>query len=118
MSIPEKTTVLVVGGGPGGSYTAAVLAREGIDTVLLESDSMPRYHVGESMLPSIRHYLRFIELDTVFDKYGFTRKVSHLWPRCRSGYEIVSLLLPSNFYHFPREHRGLNVSSRLVRLSR
>ncbi|KAL9598782.1 MAG: hypothetical protein Q9219_004280 [cf. Caloplaca sp. 3 TL-2023] len=31
MSVPEKCTVLVVGGGPGGSYTAAALAREDTD---------------------------------------------------------------------------------------
>jgi flavin-dependent dehydrogenase len=43
MSIPENCTVLVVGGGPGGSYTASVLAREGIDTVLLEAEKFPRY---------------------------------------------------------------------------
>jgi NADPH-dependent 2,4-dienoyl-CoA reductase/sulfur reductase-like enzyme len=42
MSIPENCTVLVIGGGPGGSYTAAVLAREGIDVVLLEADKFPR----------------------------------------------------------------------------
>lgn len=76
MLIPEKCTVLVVGGGPGGSYTAAVLAREGIDTVLLEADKFPRYHVGESMLPSLRHYLRFVDLDSAFDKHGFNKKVS------------------------------------------
>ena len=42
MSIPVKCTVLVVGGGPGGSYVASVLAREGVDTVLLEADVFPR----------------------------------------------------------------------------
>ncbi|KAK6078946.1 hypothetical protein SCUP234_05872 [Seiridium cupressi] len=75
MAIPEECTVLVVGGGPGGSYAATVLAREGIDTVLLEAERMPRYHVGETMLPTIRHYLRFIDLEPEFDKHGFTKSV-------------------------------------------
>lgn len=75
MSIPSNCTVLVVGGGPGGSYAASVLSREGIDTVLLESEKMPRYHVGETTLPTIRHYLRFIDLESEFDKYGFTQAV-------------------------------------------
>jgi flavine halogenase len=42
MSIPEYTEVLVVGGGPAGSYAASALAREGIDTVVLEGDKFPR----------------------------------------------------------------------------
>lgn len=42
VSIPEECTVLVIGGGPAGSYTASVLAREGIDTVLLEAEAFPR----------------------------------------------------------------------------
>ena len=43
MAVPSECTVLVIGGGPGGSYTAAALAREGISTVLLEADVFPRY---------------------------------------------------------------------------
>ncbi|KAH8110866.1 FAD/NAD-binding domain-containing protein [Phellopilus nigrolimitatus] len=73
--VPAQCTVLVIGGGPGGSYTAAALAREGVDVVLLEADVFPRYHVGESMLASMRHLLRFIGLDATFDNYGFTKKV-------------------------------------------
>ncbi|KZF25346.1 FAD/NAD(P)-binding domain-containing protein [Xylona heveae TC161] len=74
MSIPQETSVLVVGGGPAGSYAASVLAREGISTVLLEADVFPRYHIGESMLPSMRHFLRFIDLDETFVNHGFVQK--------------------------------------------
>ena len=34
-----------------------------------------RYHVGESMLPSMRHFLRFIDLDDTFLNHGFRVKV-------------------------------------------
>ncbi|KAH6624379.1 putative flavin-dependent halogenase/O-methyltransferase bifunctional protein [Chaetomium sp. MPI-SDFR-AT-0129] len=74
MSIPKSCTVLVAGGGPGGSFAAAALAREGIDVVILESDKHPRYHIGESMLPSMRHFLRFIDCDDKFNAHGFVKK--------------------------------------------
>ncbi|KAI2870978.1 hypothetical protein CBS115988_8925 [Aspergillus niger] len=74
MEIPHKATVLVIGGGPGGSYTASALAREGIDIVLLEADVFPRYHIGESLVASMRPFLRFIDLDETFVNYGFVRK--------------------------------------------
>jgi 2-polyprenyl-6-methoxyphenol hydroxylase-like FAD-dependent oxidoreductase len=94
-TIPQQCDVLVIGGGPGGAYTACALAREGVDTVLLEAEVFPRlvaphpcvdpgkdlieylfrYHIGESMLPSMRHFLRFIDLDSTFDGYGFKHKV-------------------------------------------
>ncbi|KAL0952401.1 hypothetical protein HGRIS_006677 [Hohenbuehelia grisea] len=73
-AVPTKATVLVIGGGPGGSYSAAVLAREGVDVVLLEADKFPRYHVGESQLASLRHFLRFIDLEKEFEAFGFQRK--------------------------------------------
>jgi flavin-dependent dehydrogenase len=75
MSVPRQTSVLIVGGGPAGSYAASVLAREGVDVVLLEADKFPRYHIGESMLASVRFFLRFIDLEETFDRYGFEKKV-------------------------------------------
>ncbi|KAL3436854.1 hypothetical protein BDV09DRAFT_183811 [Aspergillus tetrazonus] len=74
MDIPTECTVLVVGGGPGGSYAASVLAREGISTVLLEADTLPRYHIGESLLPSMREFLQFIDAYDKFEAHGFRHK--------------------------------------------
>lgn len=55
MSIPTKATALVIGGGPGGSYAASALAREGIDTVLLEADVFPRLESVVLLHMVIRH---------------------------------------------------------------
>ncbi|KZS96642.1 FAD/NAD(P)-binding domain-containing protein [Sistotremastrum niveocremeum HHB9708] len=73
-TIPAHAKVLVIGGGPGGSYSACALAREGIDVVLLEGSSFPRYHIGESMLPSVRPFLRFIKCEEKVVKHGFQNK--------------------------------------------
>ncbi|KAL8984872.1 MAG: hypothetical protein Q9205_001285 [Flavoplaca limonia] len=74
MNVPTKCKVLVIGGGPAGSYASSALAREGIDVVLLEADKFPRYHVGESMLPSMRHFLKFIGAYEKWDAHGFNVK--------------------------------------------
>jgi flavin-dependent dehydrogenase len=42
---------VVVGGGPGGSITATILADAGYHVALIERAQFPRYRVGESMIP-------------------------------------------------------------------
>jgi flavin-dependent dehydrogenase len=43
--------VIVIGGGPGGSTTSALLAEQGHKVLLLEREPFPRYHIGESLIP-------------------------------------------------------------------
>lgn len=43
--------VVVIGGGPAGCTAAALLAEVGRTTLLVERESMPRFHVGESLMP-------------------------------------------------------------------
>ena len=46
-----QVDVLIIGGGPAGSTAATFLARKGWKVLLLEKDSHPRFHIGESLLP-------------------------------------------------------------------
>jgi flavin-dependent dehydrogenase len=51
--IPSATEYdcIVIGGGPSGSTTAALVADAGFKTLLLERDVEPRRKVGESLMP-------------------------------------------------------------------
>ncbi len=47
-----RCDVVVIGGGPGGSTAASLLAEKGYRVVLLEKAHHPRFHIGESLLPA------------------------------------------------------------------
>ena len=70
---PRSCDVFVVGGGPGGSTAAAVLAREGFSVVLAEREPFPRLHVGESLLPA--NVLLFERLGCTTPRSGEERKM-------------------------------------------
>lgn len=42
---------------------------------LCRSDAIHRCHVGESLIPSVRHYLRFIGAEKKLVEFGFQHKV-------------------------------------------
>ena len=46
-----ETDVVVVGGGPGGSTLATLVATRGHRVILLEKEEFPRWQIGESLLP-------------------------------------------------------------------
>lgn len=51
MTPPQDFDTIIVGGGPGGSTAGALLARAGQKVLVLEKETFPRFHVGESLLP-------------------------------------------------------------------
>jgi len=72
----KQYDVIVIGGGPGGSTAASVLASKGRSVVLLEREKFPRYHIGESLLPYAYFTLeRLGVLDKMKDSH-FTKKYS------------------------------------------
>lgn len=56
--------VIVVGAGPGGSAAAAIAARGGLRTLLLEREAAPVFKIGESLMP---------DTHGVFEKMGALR---------------------------------------------
>src|SRR5438128_2145395 len=58
-----KTPVAIVGGGPGGATSALFLARAGISSVIIEQQTFPRYHIGESMSGESGAILRRLGLE-------------------------------------------------------
>jgi flavin-dependent dehydrogenase len=50
MAMTEFDTI-VVGAGPAGCTASTVLAQKGRRVLLLEKEKMPRYHIGESLMP-------------------------------------------------------------------
>ncbi len=72
--------VLVIGGGPGGSTVAALLAERGRDVVVVEKARHPRFHIGESLLPANV---------VLFDQLGVRDEVERIGMR-KWGVEFVS----------------------------
>jgi flavin-dependent dehydrogenase len=72
--VEQSTQVLVIGGGPGGSIVAGLLAREGIEVTLLEKQHFPRYHIGESLLPSCLPILELLGVREKVEARGFQKK--------------------------------------------
>src|SRR5213082_236259 len=58
-----KTDVLIIGGGPGGATAAMLLIREGIKPIVLEQETFPRFHIGESMTGEAAQLLRRLGLE-------------------------------------------------------
>jgi len=69
MARDRSVDVLILGGGPAGSTAGALLAGAGIETVIVEGERFPRFHVGESLLP---HNL------PIFDRLGVQETVRSL----------------------------------------
>ncbi|MDX2089603.1 MAG: NAD(P)/FAD-dependent oxidoreductase [Kofleriaceae bacterium] len=55
--------VIVVGGGPAGSTAANLLAQAGHSVLVIERETFPRFHIGESLLPCDLEVFRRLGVD-------------------------------------------------------
>ncbi len=66
---------IVIGGGPSGSTTAALVADAGFRTLLLERDLAPRRKVGESLMPETYWVFERLGLLDAMKSGPFVQKV-------------------------------------------
>ncbi|MFG1945690.1 NAD(P)/FAD-dependent oxidoreductase [Nonomuraea sp. NPDC048826] len=86
----EEFDAVVVGGGPAGSVTGALLAKRGHRVLILEKERFPRYHIGESLIIGMMTVLEELDLIDRLAGMGFPRKVglSLVWGRERQLWNI------------------------------
>jgi flavin-dependent dehydrogenase len=97
--ISDAYDCIVIGGGPAGSTTAGLVAQAGFSTLLVEREKMPRFHIGESLMPETYWTLQRIGVLDKMKKSGFVRKFSVQFVS-HTGQESQPFYFPD---HDPRE---------------
>jgi len=67
---------IVIGGGPAGSTVGTLVAEAGFSTLVLEREKMPRFHVGESLMPETYWTLERLGVLEQMKRSDFVKKVS------------------------------------------
>ena len=95
----ERFDAIVIGGGPGGASTAAMLARKGRSVLLLERERFPRFRIGESLVAGLWDVFDDLGVTAEIEASNFMIKVGVRF--VLDGTEIV--IRPSEFPdYFPR----------------
>src|SRR5438477_10299576 len=76
MNFDTNQDVLIIGAGPAGSTSSALLAEKGHRVLVLEREKFPRYHIGESLLPFTFQPLQRLGLIDKMRQSAFVKKYS------------------------------------------
>jgi halogenation protein CepH len=99
----ERVDVVVIGGGPGGASAATVLAHNGLKVLVLERESFPRYHVGESLLPALWELWDRLDVTPQIEAQGFAVKQGIRFGMFGDPEDVV-LLADEYPAYFPRSY--------------
>ncbi len=90
--------VIVIGGGPAGSTTAALLAMQGRKVLCYDRSAFPRYHIGESLIPYTWFTLDRLGMLPKLKESSFTKKYSICFVSA-SGKQSQPFFFDSHFDH-------------------
>ena len=70
----KKRPAIIIGGGPAGSATALYLLQSGVQPLIIERDSFPRFHIGESLSGECGAGLRTLDLEPEIRRQNYPIK--------------------------------------------
>jgi FADH2-dependent halogenase len=100
----KRRPVIIIGGGPAGSATALHLLRAGVQPLIIERDSFPRFHIGESLSGECGADLRGLGLEDELlrQKYPIKHGVkvfnphgTHFWVEVKKRCRETDALIPT-----------------------
>jgi len=109
VSMHQHADVIVVGAGPGGSVTAARLARRGWNVLLLDRTEFPREKVcGDGLTPRAVNTLRFLGLESLVTEHAYPIHQARLYASPAADFTLPFdphvAPLPPRGYVLPRYH--------------
>ncbi len=99
MTIADNYDCMVLGAGPAGCTAATLIADAGFRTLLVEREKLPRFHVGESLMPETYWIFKRLGVLEKMKQSDFVKKVSVQFV-AGSGKESAPFLFEE---HDPRE---------------
>ena len=70
----KKRPAIIIGGGPAGSATALYLLQSGVQPLIIERESFPRFHIGESLSGECGAGLRTLDLEPEIRRQNYPTK--------------------------------------------
>ncbi len=84
-----KEEVFIIGGGPAGAASAMNLIREGFQPIIIEAETFPRFHIGESLTT---------ECVDALNRLGLDQQLRELAPPRKTGVRIFSKNPKNSFF--------------------
>ena len=75
----RQCEVLIIGAGPAGAVSAALLSSAGFDVAVFERARFPRFVIGESLLPICNDVLQEAGLFERVEAQGYQADIGQGW---------------------------------------